>query len=121
MSRRKPDHDLARQWASRWTHLEIEALLAAEYRAARTPKQKTRYRRLVYTAMRALDILDEATVWYRYAARFGVNGPPMMAWHGDEDHLVRLMEEAIASDVPLTPERMWAAQGLDPPPPGADW
>jgi len=69
---------------------------------------------------RRLEALDQANVWEQYEKRFR-EGPPMQAWSGSQEGIERLMREAIEKGEPLTPEKLWEAQGLEPSTPDVDW
>jgi hypothetical protein len=62
----------------------------------------------------------EDTVMHRYDRMFPNDKLPMMYW-GDAllTELYPLMEKAMRAGVPLTPEDLCAAQGIDMPPPDA--
>jgi hypothetical protein len=50
-----------------------------------------------------------------YQARFG-EMPPMLFWHGRDEHLIALMEAAIEAGKALSQDDLIIAQGMKPGP-----
>ena len=70
-------------------------------------------------AGRARRVVLRRSVADRYDARFR-GMPPVLAWLGSWRGLERHMRDALRTGRRLTERRLYAAQGIEPPPPGVD-